>query len=90
MVTKQKESIHDNEVEQLGELENATLSSSHPTKQKSKPAKKLLKTLYLRIPENFWEDIQTISSLTGLSMNAVCMDLLRPAIKSKLKLLQEE
>ncbi|MBA2654981.1 MAG: hypothetical protein H0U71_07975 [Gammaproteobacteria bacterium] len=53
-----------------------------------KAPKKQLKTLYLRIPENFWEDIQTIVNLTGLSMNAVCMDLLRPAIKSKLKLLK--
>jgi hypothetical protein len=33
------------------------------SQQKSKVGKKQLKTLYLRIPTNFWKDIQTIANL---------------------------
>ena len=43
------------------------------------------KTLYLRAPESYWKDIKEIMNLTGLSMNAVCLELLRPAIKRKLR-----
>jgi len=47
--------------------------------------KEPVKTLYIRIPSSFYNDIQKIMSLTGLSMNAACLELLRPAIKRKLK-----
>lgn len=43
------------------------------------------KILYLRAPESYWKDIKEIMNLTGLSMNAVCLELLRPAIKRKLR-----
>ena len=43
------------------------------------------KNLYLRVPNSYWKDIQKIVSKTGLSMNATCLELLRPAIKDKLK-----
>ena len=49
--------------------------------QKKEP----VKTLYLRAPESYWKDIKEIMNLTGLSMNAVCLELLRPAIKRKLR-----
>ncbi|HAT7073475.1 TPA: hypothetical protein JAN90_12040 [Legionella pneumophila] len=48
------------------------------------------KTLYLRAPESYWNDIQEIMNMTGLSMNAVCLELLRPAIRKKLRELKEE
>ncbi len=51
--------------------------------------KEPIKTLYLRAPQSYWEDIQEIMALTGLSMNAVCLELLRPAIKRKLKEIKE-
>lgn len=70
--------------------EKTTNLLSRTASKKSLPGKEPLKTLYLRIPMSFWEDIQSIADLTGLSMNSVCIDLLRPAIKAKLKLLQEE
>lgn len=55
------------------------------------PAKKEpTKTVYLRVPQSYWQDIQEIISLTGLSMNAVCLELLRSAIKKKLKELRED
>jgi len=47
--------------------------------------KEPVKTLYLRAPESYWRDIKEIMNLTGLSMNAVCLELLRPAIKRKLR-----
>jgi hypothetical protein len=47
--------------------------------------KEPVKTLYLRAPESYLKDIKEITMLTGLSMNAVCLELLRPAIKRKLR-----
>jgi hypothetical protein len=51
-------------------------------KEKTKP-------VYLRAPESLWEDIHEIMARTGLSMNAICLELLRPEIKRKLKELRE-
>ncbi|MDP4154038.1 MAG: hypothetical protein Q8929_00250 [Bacillota bacterium] len=48
------------------------------------------KSIFLRAPQSFWKDIQEIMALTGLTMNAVCLELLRPALKKKLKELKEE
>lgn len=47
--------------------------------------KEPVKILYLRAPESYWKDIREITILTGLSMNAVCLELLRPVIKKKLR-----
>lgn len=59
------------------------------TSRYEKPKKEKTKPLYLRAPESLWEDIHDIMALTGLSMNAICLELLRPAIKRKLKELKE-
>ena len=56
----------------------------------TKPVKEKVKPVYLRAPESLWNDIQEIMARTGLSMNAICMDLLRPEIKKKLKDLRGE
>ena len=42
------------------------------------------KVLFIRAPESFWDDLQEIVEVTGLTLNAVCLELLRPAIKKKL------
>ena len=55
-----------------------------------KKEKELIKAIYIRAPESFREDLQEIVNLTGISMNAVCLELLRPAIKRKLKELKDE
>lgn len=60
-----------------------TITIEKPKKEKNKP-------LYLRVPESLWEDIHEITTRTGLSMNAICLDLLRPEIKRKLKELRVE
>jgi len=59
------------------------------TPPRNKPKKEKTKAVYLRAPESLWEDIHDIMALTGLSMNAICLELLRPEIKKKLKELRE-
>jgi hypothetical protein len=46
--------------------------------------------IYIRVPESLYLEIQDIVSLTGLTINAICLELLRPAIKQKLKDLRKE
>lgn len=64
--------------------------TNKPTTTPEKPKKEKSKPLYLRAPESLWEDIHEIMARTGLSMNAICLDLLRPEIKRKLKELRVE
>jgi len=51
--------------------------------------KEEVKPLALRFPMSLANDVKEISALTGLSINAVCVELLRPAAKLKLKSLKE-
>jgi hypothetical protein len=54
------------------------------------PKKEKMKPVLLRWPESLWEAIHEIMARTGLSMNAICLELLRPEIKKKLKELKED
>ena len=68
------------------------LSDDYSNKQEiaeKKPKKEKAKPIYLRAPESLWEDVHDIMAITGLSMNAICLELLRPEIKRKLKELKE-
>lgn len=68
------------------------LSEVVPSKKEAsidRPKKEKTKPLYLRAPESLWEDIHEVMARTGLTMNAVCLELLRPEIKRKLKELRE-
>ncbi len=51
--------------------------------------KEPVKSQVLRFPMSLAEDIAEISAITGLSMNAICIELLRPAAKAKLKEIKE-
>lgn len=53
------------------------------------PKKERTKSLYFRVPESLWNDIHEITTITGLSMKAILLALLRPEIKRKLKELKE-
>lgn len=64
--------------------------STDEPKDNRRASKEPAKILFLRAPENYWNDIQEIMNLTGLSMNAVCLELLRPAIRKKLRELKDE
>jgi hypothetical protein len=63
-------------------IDKKVAHTERPKKEKAKP-------IYLRAPESLWEDIHEIMAITGLSMNAICLELLRPEIKRKLKELKE-
>jgi len=56
----------------------------------AKPQKEKTKPLYLRVPFSLHDEICKVTAQTGLSMNAVCLDILRSGIKKKLKDLQNE
>lgn len=71
----------DKKTDEFLEFINYSKKSSDIIELKKEP----VKTLYLRAPESYWKDIREIMNLTGLSMNAVCLELLRPAIKRKLR-----
>lgn len=60
------------------------------TKAKAKAKKEPVKSIFIRAPKSYWDDIQEIINLTGLTMNSICLELLRPALKRKLKELKEE
>ncbi len=47
------------------------------------------KQILLRLPQTYIDDMGKIAALTGLSRNAICLELLRPAIRKKLKEIQE-
>ncbi|BCA93667.1 hypothetical protein TUM19329_00280 [Legionella antarctica] len=73
------------------EREFLSFNKDSPDKQEvTRAIKESTKTLYLRAPESYWNDIQEIMNLTGLSMNAVCLELLRPSIRKKLRELKDE
>lgn len=44
-----------------------------------------VKAFLLRFPLSMAQDIMEISALTGISRNAVCIELLRTAVREKLK-----
>lgn len=48
-----------------------------------------MKSFLLRIPFNLFEDLKEISALTGISINAICLELLRPVAKKKLREIKE-
>lgn len=59
------------------------------TLNNERPKKSPIKPIYLRAPESLWQDIHDMMALTGLSMNAICLEILRPEVKRKLKELKD-
>lgn len=70
-------------------LNPSDTSAYHALIEQKTLKKEKTKPVYLRAPESLWDDIHEIMARTGLSMNAICLDLLRPAIKRKLKEIKE-
>jgi len=71
----------------LGNISSSSLEDKNNLPIKLKKEK--VKPLYLRAPESLWEDIHEIMARTGLSMNAICLELIRPEVKRKLKELKD-
>ena len=44
-----------------------------------------IKTLIIRAPESYHKNILKIRKVTGMTINGICLELLWPAIKQKLK-----
>ncbi len=65
-------------------LENAGKPIEELTENEGRPLKKV--QMVCRVPEPYYKDIQTIMDLTGLTMNAVILQILLPGIKEKLKI----
>ena len=54
-------------------------------KNEKKIEKVEMKVFPFRIPLNLFLDLKEINELTGISINSICLELLRPVIKRKLK-----
>lgn len=74
----------------LTKAEKEKLSTKFIKGSEKKSEKQKIRPLYLRAPDALMADIQEIMTITGLSMNAICLEILRPAIKRKLREIKEE
>lgn len=74
----------------LESTEPSSIPETKKIKEHVKKEKEPIKSIFIRAPQSYWEDLQEIVNITGISMNAVCLELLRPAIKKKLRSLSEE
>jgi hypothetical protein len=51
--------------------------------------KEKTKAMLIRFPTSLIDDLKEVSALSGISINAICLELLRPSIKKKLKELED-
>ena len=82
---EEKEKKADDFINQIDKINiETTETQPHPTKKENK------KTFLIRMPESYIADLKEITNLTGITRNAICLELLRPAIKDKLRELKEK
>jgi predicted HicB family RNase H-like nuclease len=64
-----------------------------PTENIKAPERKMekeeTKNFSFRVPSSLFDDIREISALTGISINSICLELIRPSVKKKLKELRD-
>ncbi len=64
-----------------------------PAENTKKPERKMekeeTKNFSFRVPSTLFDDIREISALTGISINSICLELIRPSVKKKLRELKE-
>ena len=60
-------------------------------KQEAKPTTSKDSTVNyaLRLPKRIYSDLRDLSNLTGLSINSICIEMLRVSVKEKLKEFKE-
>src|SRR5437016_1204957 len=73
----------------LGFVEKTQKTTEEGKILERKLEKELMKTFPFRMPFSLYDDLREIAALTGISINAICLELLRPCIKRKLKELKE-
>jgi predicted HTH domain antitoxin len=50
----------------------------------NKGKKVTIKHIHIRAPESYYIDLQRIAENSGLSLNSICLELLREGIKTRL------
>lgn len=73
----------------IGFLENSQKTTENTHTLERKLEKELMKSFPFRIPSSLYDDLREIAALTGISINAICLELLRPCVKRKLRELKE-
>lgn len=64
--------------------------SAKTTKRERITQKETVRLTSLRLPASLLDDLKEVSHMTGISVNAICIEILRPTIKKKLKELIDE
>lgn len=59
------------------------------TRKEKKLKKEQIKAFALRIPITLFNELKEIADYTNISINSICLELLRPSVKKKLKELQD-
>jgi len=72
----------------LGFLDSEETLNKKPVVER-KLEKETMKSFPLRVPETLFIDLKEIAALTGISINSICLELLRPCVKKKLRELKE-
>lgn len=86
--SKPPETVSEKEKKALDFIENGENKDEKKEKKLFKKGKS--RPLFLRATEKLWNDVHEISALTGISINAICLELLRVEVQNKLKSLREE
>lgn len=51
----------------------------------NKVKKVVIKHIHIRAPESYYMDLQKIADNSGLSLNSICLELLREGIRNRLE-----
>jgi hypothetical protein len=65
------------------DLQERNDNSAFKTKKRI-TKKELIKIMYLRFPQFLANDLQELSTITRMSINSICIELLIPTVKEKL------
>jgi hypothetical protein len=72
--------------EEKDKLAKKFLHGANPEEEdEERSEKSKTKTILIRAPESYHKNLLKIRKITGMTINGVCLELLWPAIKQKLK-----
>lgn len=74
----------------IGFLDKPSERSPTPNPNSERILKKeQSKSFILRVPESLLLDLKETAALTSISINSICLELLRPGVKKKLRELKD-
>ncbi len=76
--------------EEKEKKEAAFLTPPHEKPEDRKVEKEDTKNFAFRLPSSLYDDLREVSALTGISINSICLEIIRPLVKKKLKDLKED